>query len=77
MKQLQLVKAEKNNYISRLGLAVSADKDSQVEMIRYAPKETAEYAEIKFLYGHTVAVDITGDSCAEIYKAVGLAVYGI
>lgn len=46
-------------------------------MIRYAPKETAEYAEITFLYGHTVAVDITGNSCAEIYKDIGLAVYGI
>lgn len=77
MKQSQLIKAEKNNYISRLSLAVSADKGSQVEMIRYAPKETAEYAEITFLYGHTVAVDITGNSCAEIYKDIGLAVYGI
>ena len=35
-----------------------------------------EFAEITFCGGHVVAVNITGDSCAAIYKDVGRAVYG-
>lgn len=67
---------EKSNYIARLSLLLSSDYRSEVEKVRYKPEPYEEYAEITFRGGHVVAVDVTGSSCREIYKEVGLAVYG-
>lgn len=66
----------KRHYITRLSLLISSDYRSDVESIRYAREGEEEFAEITFCGGHVVAVNITGDSCAAIYKDVGRAVYG-
>lgn len=75
-KTRKAIQAEKRNYIARLSLLLSSDYRSEVEKVRYVPEEYDEYAEITFRGGHTVVVDITGDSCGGIYKDVGHAVYG-
>lgn len=67
---------EKRNYIARLSLLLSSDYRSEVKRVRYMQEDYDEYAEITFRGGHTVVVDITGDSCAGIYKDIGHAVYG-
>ena len=66
----------KRHYITRLSLLISSDYRSDVESIRYEREGEEEFAEITFCGGHVVAVNITGDICAAIYKDVGRAVYG-
>lgn len=75
-KSRKAIQAEKRNYIARLSLLLSSDYRSEVEKVRYIPEEYDEYAEITFRGGHIVVVDITADSCGEIYKDIGQAVYG-
>lgn len=75
-KSRKAIRAEKRNYIARLSLLLSSDYRSEVEKVRYMPEEHDEYAEVTFRGGHVVTVDITGESCGQIYKDVGYAVYG-
>lgn len=75
-KSHKAITEEKRNYIARLSLLLSADYRSEVEKVRYVPEGYDEYAEITYRCGNVVAVNITGDSCAGIYKDVGAAVYG-
>lgn len=72
---MKKVEEEKRNYIVRLSLLISSDYRSGVEQIKYTHDKEDEYAEITFEGGHTVAVNITGDSLGAIYKDVGKVVY--
>lgn len=68
---------EKRNYVTRLGLLLSVDRNSGVRNAKYKKEGDDEYVEIYYHEGQIVAVRVTGDSCREIFKDVGRAVYGI
>lgn len=70
------IAAEKENYIVRLNRLITSDYNSGVERIRYISDRDDEYAEITYDGGHVVMININRQSCGEIYKDVGQAVYG-
>lgn len=68
---------EKRNYVIRLGLLLSTDSRTGIMSAVYKKDGDDEYVEINYHEGQVVAVRVTGDSCREIYKDIGRAVYGI
>lgn len=68
---------EKRNYVTRLGLLLSVDRNTDVLSASYKREGDDEYVEVIYHEGQVVAVRVTGGSCREIFKDVGRAVYGL